>query len=294
MSPAPPAIGGNMLYLILAVLASSLVAIIMRFSEGRASNSFALFAANYFVCALEAFLFTEDKNIFAPREGLPFALCLGLISGCLYLTCFVLLRYNIGKNGVMLSSVFMKLGVIVPVLIAVLFFGEVPTGFKLAGFVLAAAAVIVIYAEPSDGALHKGFSKTSLLLLLLLLVSGFTESMANLYDKLGAAALKDNFLFFNFATAFLLSLSITVFKRKRVRPADVLFGVAIGIPNYFCSRFLLLSLGELPSFVVYPVYNVGAIVLIGIFGLILFKEKLSARKAIGFGMIVIALALLNI
>ena len=68
----------------------------------------------------------------------------------------------------------------------------------------------------------------------------------------------------------------------------------IGIPNYFCSRFLLLSLGELPAFVVYPIYNVGAIVIIGVAGIFVFKEKLGARKAIGFAMMIAAMALLNI
>ena len=77
-------------------------------------------------------------------------------------------------------------------------------------------------------------------------------------------------------------------------PKDVLFGVLIGVPNYFCTRFLLLSLGQLPAVVVYPIYNVGAIILIGLAGIFLFKEKLGARKAIGYGLIIAALVLLNI
>ncbi len=281
-----------MIYLIIAVIVSSLVAILMRLSEKHVTNNFAMFAANYFVCSLIAFLFTGNKNVFAPHEGLSFALILGLISGCLYLTCFVLLKQNIHRNGVMLASVFMKLGVLVPVIMAVLFFHEAPTAFQIVGFVLAVLAIVIIYMEPSGE--KRGLTLTSLLLLLLLLVSGLTESMANIYDKLGNAGIKDNFLFFNFATAFVLAVSVTVFGRKKITPKDILFGVMIGIPNYFCSRFLLLSLGSLPAFVVYPIYNVGAIVLIGIAGLFIFREKLSSRKAIGYGLIIAALILLNI
>ena len=283
-----------MLYLVIAVLVSSLVAVLMRLSEKHVTNNFAMFAANYFVCSLIAFLFIQNKNIFAPHEGLTFTLLLGLFSGCLYLTCFVLMKQNIHLNGVMLSSVFMKLGVIVPVLMAIIFFRETPTALKIVGFCIAVFAIMLIYLEPSKGGGKRGFSAASLLLLLLLLVSGLTESMANIYDKLGNAELKDNFLFINFAAAFLLSASITAIGHKKITWKDIAFGVMIGIPNYFCSRFLLLSLGSLPAFVVYPIYNVGAIVLIGLAGIFLFKERLSLRKGIGFALIILALVLLNV
>lgn len=283
-----------MLYLVIAVLVSSLVAILMRLSEKHVTNNFAMFAANYFVCASIAFAFTHNKNVFAPHDGLTFALCLGLISGCLYLTCFVLLKKNIGLNGVMLSSVFMKLGVLVPAIMAVVFFRESPTVLQTVGFALAVTAIFVIYIEPKNSAGRRGFTSASLLLLVLLIVSGLTESMANIYENLGEPDIKDNFLFFNFATAFILALSITVIGRKRVTWKDVLFGVMIGVPNYFCSRFLLLSLGQLPAVVVYPIYNVGAIVLIGVAGIFLFREKLSPRKWIGYGLIIAALILLNL
>lgn len=281
-----------MLYLILSVLASSAVAIIMRFGEKHIKNNFAMFAANYIVCSTIAFLFMKDKNIFVYREGLPFTLMLGLISGCLYLTCFVLMKLNISKNGVTLATVFMKLGVLVPTVMAVAVFHETPSVFQIVGVVLAVAAIIIINLSPSEKG--TGSKKTFVFLLLLLIVSGFTESMANIYDKAGSPDLKDNFLFFNFVTAFLAAVIVTAIKHKPVSWKDLVFGVMIGVPNYFASRFLLLSLGSIPAVVVYPIYNIGAIVLVGIAGLLLFKEKLSARKYVGFGLIAAALVLLNL
>lgn len=281
----------TMLYLILAVLVSSAVAIIMRLGEKHIKNNFAMFMSNYFVCSLIAFLFMEDKRLFVSREGLPFAVGLGLFSGCLYLMSFVLMKFNIGKNGVMLTSVFMKLGVLVPTLMAITVFRESPTVFQVIGFVVAIAAIMLIYLEPSG---EKKLSKAGIFLLLLLIVSGMTESMANIYDKVGVSAVKDHFLLVNFLMAFTLATVFTIAKRKPVSWKDIAFGVAIGVPNYFSTRFLLLSLGKLPAVVVYPVYNIGAIVLIGAAGLLLFKEKLSRRKLIGFIMIIAALVLLNL
>lgn len=280
-----------MIYLILAVLASSLVAIIMRLGEKHIKNNYAMFMANYFVCSLTAFLFIKDKaGLFVMSGGMPFALILGLISGCLYLTSLTLMKLNIEKNGVMLETVFMKLGVLIPVLMAIIVFRETPTVMRIIGFVLAVAAIIVINAGPKE---EKG-GKTALLLILLLIVSGFTESMANIFDKAGDPALKDDFLFFNFFTAMLLAGAVTAIKHKPVSWKDLVFGVLVGVPNYFASRFLLLSLGSLPAVAVYPVYNVGAIVIVGLAGIFLFKEKMNAKKYVGFGMIAAALVLLNL
>lgn len=280
-----------MIYLILAVLVSSAVAILMRLGEKHIGNNFAMFMSNYLVCSLIAFLFMEDKHLFVMREGLPFAAGLGLFSGCLYLMSFVLMKFNISKNGVMLTSVFMKLGVLVPTLMAVVIFREAPTVFQIVGFAVAIAAIVLIYLEPGG---DNKLSKTGIFLLLLLAVSGLTESMANIYDKLGVSAIKDHFLLINFFVAFLLATAFTLIKHKPVSWKDIAFGAAIGVPNYFSTRFLLLSLGRLPAVVVYPVYNIGAIVLIGAAGLVMFKEKLSGRKLIGFILILAALVLLNL
>ncbi|MBO4849120.1 MAG: DMT family transporter [Clostridia bacterium] len=281
-----------MIYLILAVLASSLVAIIMRLGEKHITNNFAMFMANYFVCSLIAFLFMQDKRPFVMQEGMPFAIGLGLFSGCLYLLSFILLKYNISRNGVMLSSVFMKLGVLVPTLMAVVIFREKPSVLQIAGFVLAVAAIVIINLDPKTSG--GGGKKAALLLFVLLIVSGLTESMANIYDKAGVGAIKDHFLLCNFMTALLLSASVTAIKHQRITWKDIAFGCMIGVPNYFSTRFLLLSLSSVPAVVTYPVYNVGAIILIGIAGIFLFREKLGSRKLIGFSLIIAALVLLNL
>lgn len=284
-----------MLCLVLAVLCSSAVNVLMRLSEGRAKNTFVMFMSNYAVCAAIAFAFTGGGSPFAAHPGLRFALLLGLVSGCCYLSSLTLLRVNIAKNGVMLASVFMKLGVVVPALMAILFFGESPTAWQIAGFAIAVAAIIIIYTEPKTGGpRNKAAAGGAVLLLVMLFVSGLTESMANIYEKLGDPAVKDRFLFFNFLTACLASGAAALISRKKIAPADVLFGAAIGVPNYFCTRFLLLSLSQVPAVVVYPVYNIGAIVVISLFGLLLFRERPGRRKLIGLLMIIAALVLLNL
>jgi len=68
----------------------------------------------------------------------------------------------------------------------------------------------------------------------------------------------------------------------------------LGVPNYFCTRFLLKALTQIPAFIVYPSYSVTTVILISLFGRLFFKEKLNRRQLIGVGIILVSLVLLNL
>lgn len=279
-----------MVYLILAILSSACVSILMRLSEARAKNSMVLFLSNYTVCAFVSTLFIRNSSLFPAGGGIGYAMGLGVIGGVFFLGSLFLLRLNIRKNGVVLSSIFMKLGVLVPIIMAMVFFRELPNLPQVMGLFIAIAAILVINLEPDSHAAGKHI----LLLLILLLAGGFTDSLLNIYDKTGAAQWKDHFLFYIFLSAGMLCLVAAIIKRQGVTPADFCFGAAIGIPNYFSSRFLMLALSSVPAIVAYPVYNVATIVVISLAGVLLFREKLSRRKLVSISLIALALVLLNL
>ena len=103
-----------MIYLLLAIVSSSLVSIMMRLSEGRVKNNLSVLAVNYAVCILLAVFYTGLRGMAVHGEGAGVAAGLGAANGFLYLTAFILMQMNVRKNGVVLSTVFMKLGVMVP------------------------------------------------------------------------------------------------------------------------------------------------------------------------------------
>ena len=107
-------------------------------------------------------------------------------------------------------------------------------------------------------------------------------------------ALKDQFLLYTFGTALILCTVLCVVKKQRFTWQDALWGLALGIPNYFSARFLLLSLGSVPAVVAYPTFSVGTIVAVTAVGMLCFRERLTPRKWIALGVILTALILLNI
>ncbi len=278
-----------MIYLLLAITCSALISICMRMSEKHIHNEMGMFMANYAVCILLSFVYMNGKMVF-PTEGLPVTVGLGIINGFLFLSGFLFLKLNMKHNGIVMASTFMKLGVLIPTLMAIVVFGEMPQWTQIIGIFIALAAIVIIHFE-KDAIQETG---KKLWLLILLLVSGITDSMANIFDKVGNVEGQDAYLFITFFVAFLLALVYAVRGKTKISAKDVLFGVIIGVPNYYSARCLLLALGSVDAVLAYPTYSVATIVVITVVGILAFKEKVSAKKMLALGLIAAALVLLNV
>lgn len=278
-----------MLYLILAIASSAMVSVIMRLSDRKVTGNIAMLTVNYLMCFLVAAFSAGFGNLFPKTEGLTGALVMGGINGALYLGGFVLLQINIRRNGVVLSSTFMKLGLLVSIAVSVVFFHEMPDLLQIVGFSLAVAAIVLInFKRQSVGADFK------LGLLLVLLVGGMADSMSKIFEELGNPALEPQFLIYTFLTALILCTALMVKKGQRPEKWEILFGLLIGVPNFFSAKFLLGALEHIAAVIVYPVYSVATILTVSLIGVLAFRERLEKRQWIGMGLILIALVLLNI
>lgn len=277
-----------MLYLLLAILSSTAVAVLMRLSGKYSKNGMTVLASNYAMCLVAAGVLA-GWPLFPAGEGLGLTMGLGVINGVLYLGGFVLLQWCIGRSGVVLPATFQKLGVVLPTIAAMTIFREKAAPVQLLGIGLAVASILVMNGR------QKGQRVTGLGgLLALLFVCGSCEVMSKVFEHWGSAALDDHFLFYTFAVAFLLCVCLCVVKKQGVTPADVLWGLAIGVPNYLCAFFVLGAIRQMPAVIVYPTYSAGTIIAVTLVGMLCFKERLSVRKLIALGMVVAALVLLNL
>lgn len=279
-----------MLSLCLSVLSSSLVSIVMRISTGRVKHNLGMLTMNYIVCALLAGLFGGYQgalNLGDPRIGT--VLAMGTVNGALYLAGFVLMQLNIRKNGVVLSSIFQKLGLLVTLVISVVFYREIPDLLQGIGFVIALAAIVLMnYQKGSTGVGSRAA------LLAMLLSCGMADAMSKIFTESGVAALEGQFLFYTFAVAMGLCAVIMTVKGQKIGMREALFGTLIAVPNYFASVFLLGALESLSAVIVYPVFSVGTILAVTLAGVLAFRERLAKQQWIGIGAILIALVLLNV
>lgn len=274
-----------MLYLILAILASMSVSVCMRFSEKYRKNKISMLSVNYVIATILSVISARGQSVMPNRM----TLLLGIITGAVYLVSFVLLQWNVNRNGVALTSTFMKLGLLVPITMSVLFFGEKPTVLQISGFVLSLGAIILMQTECGGG---KCASIGALIGLLL--AGGLADGMSKVFEQLGSSNQNGAYLLITFASAMVFSAILALCKGQRLAPADILWGSIIAIPNYFSAHLLLLALGQLPAVVTYPTYSIAGIIAISSFGVLVFHERLSRRQVIAFGIILVAILLLNL
>ena len=141
---------------------------------------------------------------------------------------------------------------------------------------------------------EKGHLAFNLPLLLLLFADGMAASMSKVYEVFGVPELENHFLLFTFGSAFVLSILVVILKKERPGLPELLFGMMIGLPNFFASRFTLKALASIPAVIVYPSRGVGVILIITLAGLLFFKEHLKKKQWVALVLILAALVLLNI
>lgn len=275
-----------MFYLILAFCSSALVSIVMRLSDGRTSRSLGMLAANYVACTLLAAAEAGFGALLSRQTGMGQTLALGVLNGIFYLGGFVLFHRNVSRSGVVLSSTFMKLGLLVAMVISIVLFGEKPDAVQLLGFGTAVCAIVLINYKGGAGKFNVG-------LLALMFTGGMCDSMSKIYEEVGNPSLSGQFLFYTFFVALVLCLCFAVSRKQMPGPREWLFGILIGVPNYYSCKFLLWSLASVPGVIAYPVYSVAGILIVTVAGVVLFREQLQKRQWIALGMILLALALLN-
>ncbi|MBK8886256.1 MAG: EamA family transporter [Saprospiraceae bacterium] len=93
----------------------------------------------------------------------------------------------------------------------------------------------------------------------------------------------------------LLILTIQLFSGKtKLAWKNIIGGIALGIPNFFSIYLLVLALQQgWGGSIVFPVNNVGILVVAAIFGLVFFKEKLTPYKLAGFALAILSIVLIT-
>ena len=275
-----------MIYLILAILSSTLVSVLMRLGSGGEARK-PLLAVNYLACIAVSLFFLEGGADAPAAWGV--AIGMGALGGFLYLGAFMLFQRCVRDSGLGLSSAFMKLGVVVPTLLGVTLFGESLGLPRAAGIALTILAIWLLSGDASGKAGGKLPA-----LVALMLCGGMADGLSKFYEAYGSPALKGHFLLTVFGVALILCAGLCAVQRQKPTARDWVFGALLGIPNYFSSRFLLLALATVPASAAYPAFSCGTILLASAAGRLVFGERPGHRQLAAVAVVLAALLLLNL
>lgn len=279
-----------MFFLILSIVTSAMISVVMRLSQGKIHAQTSLLAANYLTCTVCGLCYTGIGSFTLRASGMGMTLGMGALNGFIYVASLMLTQYNVRRSGVVLQSVFSKIGaLLVPLLLAILAFGERPGVLQILGSIIAVGAILAMNLDSKQNAAGSmGF------LLLTFLVDGLVGAMSKIYDETGESSLSSYFLLFTFGIALILCTITLLVKKERPGFWELAFGIMIGVPNYFSSRFLLRALATVPAVVAYPLRSVGGIVVVALAGLFLFRERLRKAQWFAIGAIMLAVVFLSV
>lgn len=271
-----------MIFLLLAIFSSTAVSVMLRLSNDTDHSVYGKFVCNYLACAVCALLF---RPLFLWDA---IVISLGLMNGVLLVVGLFLMQLSMRLSGVALTSLYGRLGVCVPLLFSIVFFKEWPTWLQVLGMASSLLSILWLFYQ------SKMSFQIGAVLLIFMVASGLGDTMSKIYQVFAPDVLSSQYFFISFLVAMLLSLFLMILKKQTITKKEVLYGVMIGIPNYFSSFFLLLSLNDLPSIVVYPTYSTATIVTISLCGYVFFKEKVNKEMIATFILILVSIGLLNI
>ena len=310
-----------MIYLLMAILSSASIALVFKALGSQGGNRYGVIIGNYLTCIVISLIMTGGPAAIA--QAAPVTYLCGAVGGLLFVLGLVFMQSSVAANGATLTSAFGKLGVMVPLAFSFLIFREQPAALQVVGIVIALAALVVINApakdnleatdapakdapEATDAPAKAGTPATTTspktysfaLLALTCLGNGLADSMAKVFEQVGPRSDDRVFISLVFIAAAVISAGLAL-REYRVTGApitkkELLSGVAVGVPNYYCSFFLLSSLTRLPSFLVYPIFSTGTIIVVMLVSTILFKERPTKKQLAGIAMILLALVLLNL
>ena len=302
-----------MFYLIVAILCSSSIAIIFRFSETRKMNRLGVTSFNYLGAVIVSALLlvlnppalvgrgenffkelpsvlTNTHQVFEGINSVYWAVLVGIPAGLFFFLAFVFYQKSIHRGSISLAGAFSKLGILVPMTMAIILWREFPTTVQWTGVFLALIAIIIIY-KPFGVSLNK---EKLLPLALLFVFGGVAEFSNKIFQHYSVSGYRSVFLFSVFSSAFVISSSVLIISRKRFGQREVLTGLILGIPNLFSSFFLIMALESMKSSVAFPLYSAGSVALIAIWGVLFFSEKLERSEVLAVTLILFSLVLVNL
>lgn len=284
-------------YLLLSVLFSSITVSFFKLFELKNVKTFQAIVMNYISCGLIGSLFA-DHTIFEVKVWTMPWFGFAVVLGFLFISIFFCIGLTAQKLGVSVSMVAAKLSVVIPVLIALFFQGEQLNLLSAGGIVLSLLAVYLMSRSSQSTENTKANKQFIWLPLVVFAGSGAIDTLLNHLNRTFIPpSTADQIVTTIFLNAFVLGVLFLGFQlfthKESLDGKSLLWGLLLGIPNYFSMYFLVKTLGQTQqASVVFPINNIGIVLLSSLLAFVFFKEKFNQLKLIGLALASIAIVLM--
>jgi drug/metabolite transporter (DMT)-like permease len=280
-----------MVYLLLTILCSTSIALILKQNDNRGGDAVLLLAGNYLVATvISCVFFVTDMSAGYSLTSFLF----GAVLGLLFVLTFFAFAKAVGAAGTALSTLSSRLSVVVPLVLSIIIFNENPSSTNILGFLFTFVTIYLFYKSLRQQG-EKHLHKLEYFYLIAVLVGiGINDFAMKIFEQTRPLNEKPFFLMTIFGFAFIYSAGYVAHKRIPIDRRTMNRGLLLGIPNIFSSFFLISALSELRGIIVYPVTNIGIILLTTILAMLIWNEKLNTYALLALVAGVVAIILLGI
>ena len=277
-----------------AVTAASLYVILRLFPQFKIYNIYAL-TINYVTASITSLFaggqFSEVKFSDGPQFLLP-----AFVIGALFISIFYSSARCAQLCGVTITSIAAKMSMVIPIIAAAFLFNDSFTALKVAGIVLALAAVY-LSAPRNDKSTSAG--KYWFLPLIVFFGSGLVDTAVKIaqhyFINESNEKLFISMLFGSAACIGLISSLINYYNNRiPLSLITIAGGIILGIVNYYSLYFLVraLDVDGIESSLVFSLVNLLVVLISTAVAFIGFHEKPDKRRQAGLALAVVAIALL--
>ncbi|MBS1637483.1 MAG: EamA family transporter [Bacteroidetes bacterium] len=287
-----------MIFLILSILASTLFGISFKIISIRNIPSFQAIIINYIIAGSLGFLTTKSGitplNVFNQSW-----IWVGIGLGLVFIGSLFVIAETTAKSGISVAQVSNRMSVVIPVSIAILFYNDGISVYKIMGIILALISVyLVSHKENTDKSNQKFWW---LFPAIIFVCSGIIDSSINYTQRYMLSETDfDVFLSSIFYTAFIFGFLVLVyqlaFTKEKFQYKAIPAGIILGVINYGTMFFIIKALnsGVLEPSALFPVNNLSILTLSTLISVLVFHEKLSRKNWIGIGLSLLAIFILGL
>jgi drug/metabolite transporter (DMT)-like permease len=291
-----------MLYLVLSILFSVLLLVNFRIFPKFNISTFQAIAFNYPVCFITGLLLMPDGQSFRldlSQNWTWYSLALGVG----FIITFILSGLATQKIGMTITSMANNVSLVIPVLFSLLVFGSGGKAFDWINYLglLLAVVSVAIATFKSESSIKAKFWLQGGLALAVFLMYGITNTAINYLNinYIADASKVVPVTLVMVLGAAISGIIILIIKllngSEKLESKNILAAFTLGVPNFLSFYFLILTLGYFGNSgaFVYPIYNMGVILISAFVAILFFREKVSILNKLGLFLAVIAILMIS-
>lgn len=257
--------------------------------ERKGVNTHQAITINYITASLLAY-FIYNKDISIEQLISSTWIYPTIALGIFFVIMFNVMAITTQKLGVSIAAMSSKMSLIIPVLLAYFFYPDSNiSALQFSGIIFALVAVYCTFKKKQKTSYPLNIA------ILLFIGAGILDASINYIETIFLNQQDDEynkFIITIFSVAFIAGLGKMIFDKNQIKLKSVFSGILLGIPNYFSIYFVLKSLEELGGVVVFPVLNIGVVLLSSIISFIYYKEQMSLLNWTGISLSCISIILI--